>query len=149
MEISSNAKGVAGRLSNFTPRPFIFDDIECASMEGLLQSFKFKSVDMQKEVCKLVGRKAKKKGSKKNWKTKQILYWKGVEYKRKSKEYALLIERAYDALSSNPKFIKDILKTGNSTFKHSLGSNKKANTVLTESEFCRQLYRLRNKLNKK
>lgn len=34
-------------------------------MEGLLQSFKFENHEMQKEVCKLVGKKAKFKGKKK------------------------------------------------------------------------------------
>ncbi len=52
MNIGSNSSGVAKRLSNFTARRFIFDGVECYSMEGLLQSFKFKDEHIQVEVCK-------------------------------------------------------------------------------------------------
>jgi hypothetical protein len=44
MDIGSGKVGPAGGLSNFRPRPFVFDDVECASMEGLLQSFKYDKV---------------------------------------------------------------------------------------------------------
>ena len=50
MDIGKGSGGVAGRLSNFTPRRFIFDGVECNSIEGVLQSFKFKNPDMQKEI---------------------------------------------------------------------------------------------------
>lgn len=33
MDIGGQNKGVAGRLSNFTARPFTFDGVECLSME--------------------------------------------------------------------------------------------------------------------
>lgn len=48
MDIGSGKVGPAGGLSNFRPRPFVFDGVECASMEGLLQSFKYDKVHMQK-----------------------------------------------------------------------------------------------------
>ena len=53
MDIGSRAGYPASALSNFAPHRFIFDDVECASMEGFLQSLKFKSPEMQKEVCEL------------------------------------------------------------------------------------------------
>jgi hypothetical protein len=56
MDIGSGTGFPSAALSNFTPHPFVFDGIECNSMEGLLQSFKFSNPEMQKEVCKLVGR---------------------------------------------------------------------------------------------
>ena len=67
MDIGSGKLGPAGGLSNFRPRLFTFDDIECTQ----------------------VGRGAKKRGSKRNkaWKSKQILWWNGVSYKRDSQEY--------------------------------------------------------------
>lgn len=61
MDISSKANGIAGRLSNFTTRYFVFDGIQCNSMEGLLQSFKFENIESQKTTCLLVGGAAKKK----------------------------------------------------------------------------------------
>lgn len=145
MDIGGNNSGVAGRLSNFTARTFVFDGIECNSMEGLLQSFKFENQEIQKHVCTLIGIRAKRRGQKRNkaWKSKQTLWWKGVEYSRKSKEYQELISRAFDALFTNEKFKADLLSTGNAVFTHSIGNNKESETVLTESEFCRQLHRLR------
>jgi hypothetical protein len=147
MDIGGNNSGVAGRLSNFTARKFIFDGVECNSMEGLLQSFKFENIEIQIHVCTLIGIKAKRRGQKRNkaWKTKQTLWWKGVPYLRKSNEYQELLTRAYDALSENDKFKNDLLSTENAVFTHSIGNNKESETVLTESEFCRQLHRLRSK----
>ena len=146
MDIGGNNSGIAGRLSNFTARKFIFDDVECNSMEGLLQSFKFENPDIQKHVCTLIGISAKRRGQKRNkaWKSKQTLWWKGIAYQRKSKEYQNLITKAFDALYTNEKFKADLISTGNAVFTHSIGNNKESETVLTEAEFCRQLTRLRS-----
>ena len=62
MNIGSVNDYPANSLSNFAPHPFVIDGVECNSMEGFLQSLKFKSVDMQNHVCTLVGREAKFKG---------------------------------------------------------------------------------------
>lgn len=40
LDISSSPKGAAGILSNFTENHFFFDGVNCASMEGFLQSLK-------------------------------------------------------------------------------------------------------------
>ncbi len=66
MDIGSKNGFPAGNLSNFAPHPFIFDGVKCASMEGLLQSFKFEKEHIQVEVCKLVGKEAKFRGQKRN-----------------------------------------------------------------------------------
>lgn len=147
MDIGGNNKGVAKRLSNFTSRPFVFEGIECASMEGLLQSFKFENQEIQKHICTLIGIRAKRRGSKRNraWKSKQTLWWKGTAYPRKSKEYQELLDRAYDALATNVNFMNDLLSTGDAIFTHAIGHNKQSETVLTESEFCRRLMALRTK----
>jgi hypothetical protein len=145
MNIGSNSKGVAGRLSNFTARQFIFDDVLCESMEGLLQSFKFDKVHIQIEVCKLTGLYAKRRGMKRNkiWRQNQTLWWKGKKYKRDGKEYQDLLDKAFEALSNNKKFIQDLLATNNSVLTHSIGKNKKQDTVLTEQEFCSRLTKIR------
>lgn len=84
MDIGSGNSYPASSLSNFAPHPFVIDGIECNSMEGFLQSLKFKNIDMQKYVCSLVGKSAKFKGKKKKWWKTQTLYWQGKEYKRNS-----------------------------------------------------------------
>lgn len=145
MDIGKGSGGVAGRLSNFTPRRFIFDGVECNSIEGVLQSFKFKNVDMQKEVCKLVGMVAKKKGANKNWQQYQKLYWNGKEYKRDGKEYQELLDRLYQTVyDQNENYRRDIQSCKSVTFTHSIGKNKKSETVLTSQEFCSRLTKLRD-----
>lgn len=146
MDIGSGNGFPSSALSNFAPHPFIFDGVECNSMEGLLQSFKFSNPEMQKEVCKLVGKQAKFKGKKKKWFRTQILYWQGKEYKRDSDEYQELLDRAFDALSTNESFKKALLATGNATLTHSIGKTKQSETVLTRSEFCSRLMLIRSRL---
>ena len=148
MDIGSGSGFPAAALSNFAPHPFIFDGVECASMEGLLQSFKFKDVEMQKEVCKLVGKAAKFKGKKKKWWRDQTLFWQGQEFKRDSQEYQELLDKAFDALATNSSFKKALLATKNATLTHSIGKSKPAETVLTRQEFCSRLTKIRERLQK-
>lgn len=146
MDIGSGKEYPSNSLSNFAPHPFIFDGVECNSMEGLLQSFKFSSSDMQKEVCKLVGKAAKFKGKNKKWFLTQKLYWKGVEYDRKSDEYQELLDRAYDALAENTSFQKALLASGKSVLTHNIGKSKQNETVLTRREFISRLNKIRDRL---
>ena len=146
MDIGSGNGWPAAALSNFSPHPFVIDDIECASMEGFLQSLKFSNPDMQKEVCKMVGKQAKFKGKKKKWHKTQTLYWQGQEIKRNSEEYQQLLDRAFKALAANESFKKALLATGNATLTHSIGKNKQSETVLTKSEFCSRLMKIREEL---
>jgi predicted NAD-dependent protein-ADP-ribosyltransferase YbiA (DUF1768 family) len=44
MDILSGSGYPSGALSNFAPHPFVFDGVQVASMEGLLQAFKFKPI---------------------------------------------------------------------------------------------------------
>lgn len=132
MDISSGTGYPSAALSNFSPHPFILDGVLCNSMEGFLQSLKFSSVDMQIHVCSLVGKAAKFKGKKKKWWRTQTLYWQGVEYKRDSEAYQQLLDRAFDALSTNQSFCKALLATNNATLTHSIGKNDKTRTIRQE-----------------
>lgn len=146
MDIGSGSGYPSAALSNFAPHPFVFDGVECNSMEGLLQSFKFSNPEMQKEVCKLVGKQAKFKGKKKKWFKTQTLYWQGKEFKRDSEEYQILLDRAYDALSTNESFKRALLATGNAILIHTIGKTKQSETVLTRAEFCSRLMTIRERL---
>ncbi|QBX32809.1 hypothetical protein Asfd1_183 [Aeromonas phage Asfd_1] len=143
MDIGSGSPYPSCALSNFAPHEFYIDGIRCASMEGFLQSLKFKSPEMQAHVCTLVGKTAKFKGAKKNWWRDQTLYWRGKPMHRQSEAYSELISRAYDELSKNSGFQRAILATRNSSLTHAMGKSKKNETVLTEQEFCSNLYRVR------
>lgn len=149
IDIGTGNSYPASALSNFAPHPFEIDGVQCSSMEGFLQSLKFSSIDMQKHVCTLVGKAAKFKGKKKKWYRTQKLYWLGVEYDRASQEYQNLLDRAFEALSCNIGFRKALMATGNSTLRHSIGKNKTNETVLTETEFCSRLRKIRSKLNER
>ena len=144
MDIRSGKEYPSSALSNFAPHRFEFDGVECHSMEGFLQSLKFKNPEMQKEICKLVGRQAKSKGANKDWKTSQTLWWKGEPIKRDSEEYQDLLDNAYDAMyEGSESFRKALEASGKSVLTHSIGKTKKNDTVLTTSEFCGRLMRLR------
>ena len=149
MDIGSKHGYPASTLSNFSPHPFEFDGVPVASMEGLLQAFKFDKPHIQAEVCKLVGFAAKKRGKDRNhhWWQRQTLWWNGVEYDRHGKEYQQLLDRAYERMAAmNPGFRKALLATGDAVLTHSIGSSDPKHTVLTEREFCRRLTRLREGL---
>ena len=148
MDIGSGTGWPSAALSNFAPHPFVIDGVECASMEGFLQSLKFKEPDMQVEVCKLVGKAAKFKGKKKKWWKTQTLHWQGQEFKRDSQEYQDLLDRAFDALAQNTGFQKALLATGKATLTHSIGKSKETETVLTKQEFCSRLTKIRDNLQK-
>ena len=148
MDIGSGSGFPSATLSNFAPHPFIIDGVECNSMEGFLQSLKFSNPEMQKEVCKLVGKAAKFKGKKKKWWRTQTLWWQGVEIPRDSQEYQDLLDRAFNALAQNSGFRAALLATGNSVLTHSIGKTKITETVLTRQEFCSRLTKIREKLKK-
>ena len=48
MDIGSGTGYPSAALSNFAPHSFVIDGVECASMEGFLQSLKFQDPEMQK-----------------------------------------------------------------------------------------------------
>lgn len=148
MDIGSGSGFPSASLSNFAPHPFIIDGIQCNSMEGFLQSLKFKDIEMQRQVCLLVGKAAKFKGKKKKWWRTQTLHWQGQEIKRDSVEFQTLLDRAFDALSTNSGFRNALLATGTAQLTHSIGKNKITETVLTTSEFCSRLTKIRERLRK-
>ncbi len=148
MDIGSGSGYPAGALSNFSPYKFKVEGIECASMEGFLQSLKYSNPYMQVHICSLVGKQAKFKGKKKKWYRTQTLYWKGKEINRHSDEYQALLDKAFKELCKNKKFRKALLATGKATLKHSMGNKDPSRTVLTTNEFCRRLTKMRKELLK-
>lgn len=148
MDIKGNLRGPAGRLSNFTARTFVFDQVPCACIEALLQSFKFDNPELQQEICVLSGRAAKARGQERNeaWQSRQMLWWQGKEYPRIYTGYQLLLDRVYDTVFRMPEFQADLLATGDEVLTHSIGEKDYTKTVLTEDEFCTRLMKLRAQL---
>ena len=149
LDIKGTGKEEQKPLSNFQPYGFILDGVKCASMEGLLQSLKTKNVSLQKEICGRSGLEAKnsfeKKWQNKWWKLTGILYWQGKPMRRRSDEYQYFLDRAYDALYTNPGFVKALIDAKGKTLTHSVGKHSTHQTVLTEYEFLSRIEKYRQK----
>jgi len=149
MDIRSGCGYPYSALSNFAPHRFSLDGVECASMEGLLQSLKFDKAHVQIEVCKLVGKTAKHRGSARNaaWQRQQLLWWQGNTMKRDSVDYQTFLDRAFDAMAAQSEsFRKALLATQDAVLTHSIGKTREADTVLTQREFCSILMKIRARL---
>lgn len=135
----------AARLSNFTDRPFTFDGVVCAGLEGPIQAFKCRAVKVQWEICELSGKAAKKRGSEFAWHDDgHTLWWLGLPFSRFSRYYFELITRLYDSVyEQDPTFKADLLSVGFEDICHSIGNTDMRETVLTEVEMIHQLNRLR------
>jgi hypothetical protein len=151
MDIMGKLKGPSGRLSNFTARFFILDKVPCASIESLLQAFKFNDPEVQRQICLLKGKEAKAKGQERNdaWQSRQLLWWQGKEYPRDSLAYQLLLDRIYETVFWIPAYAGDLLATGDEILTHSIGTQDPCKTVLTEEEFCSRLMRIRKEFKEK
>lgn len=145
VDIYSKSEGAAGELSNFTAHRFIFDGVECESMEGFLQALKYVCPKKQREICKLTGKTAKKSGDGKIlWMLLHEAFWQGKRYDRLSPEFRELIFRAYRAMyEQNAAFRAAIEETREKRLIHSIGEPNPKKTILTEREFICMLYRLR------
>ncbi|HJV66812.1 MAG TPA: hypothetical protein VJ550_13820 [Geomonas sp.] len=150
MDVGGYSVGLAGRLSNFTPRVFALDGFSCACLEGALQAFKFDDPEMQRRVCMMSGKEAKAIGQTRNevWQSSQTLWWQGKSYHRLSAEYQQLLDRLYEAALLSADFAEDLLATGEEVLTHSIGEQDPGKTVLTEEEFCSRLMANRSKLKK-
>jgi Bacteriophage protein GP30.3 len=149
MDIRSGGGYPCSALSNFAPHRFVLDGVECASMEGLLQSLKFDKAHIQVEVCKLIGKGAKYRGRSRNaaWQRQQVLWWQGKTMKRDGPEYQEFLDRAFDAMAGQcESFQNALLATQDATITHSIGKTREADTVLTQSEFCSRLMKIRARL---
>lgn len=116
-------------------------------MEGFLQSVKFADLEEQEAIAGLVGYQAYKIGQAgANWRETQTLYWQEKSFARFSRGYRDLVTRAYDAcFDANPDFQAALLETGMDALSHVIGSLDPTMTVLTETEYIYNAYRLRAK----
>ncbi|MBQ8404187.1 MAG: hypothetical protein IJX55_07170 [Clostridia bacterium] len=138
---------ISKKLSNFYPHAFTFDGVECASMEGFLQSLKYVCPKKQREVCALSGKTAKEAGGNKIlWKLMHEAFWQGKRYKRLAPEYRALVLRAYRAMyAQNAEFREALVSSRGKKLCHSIGNPNPKKTILTEREFICCLYKVRGK----
>jgi Bacteriophage protein GP30.3 len=147
IDIRAKASFPAGALSNFAAHPFTLDGVTIKSMEGFLQSLKFADIVEQADICLLAGAEAQSRGRRQDW-SSGILWWRGKSYDRLSDDYQGLLDRAFDALFEQaPKFRNALSAAGRATLTHRIGKSDPCETILTASEFCGRLDRLRTRLH--
>lgn len=147
LEIKSSYPYPSNALSNFYPHEFVIDGIVCDSMEGFLQSLKFKNIKKQITVCQMIGIDAKNMGNKKLlWRLTGNVYWQGKRIKRASIEFGELLKRAYAELFKNDEFKKALIDSKGYELAHSIGKSNPKKTILTEKEFLNLLNDLRKDL---
>ncbi len=145
IDIWSKSAYPAGVLSNLHSNGFRFDGMDCGSMEGFLQSLKYKDVDKQRQICSMKGKNAKNM-SVSDWQTDQIVWWKGKAIDRQSEEFLKLVDSAYQAMfEQNKNFRSALLSTRGITLYHTRGECNSFKTILTEQEFCSILTNMRKK----
>lgn len=149
IDIHSKGEYPANALSNFYPHKFVFDGVECASMEGFLQSLKTRNIKRQRMVCQLYGSAAKKRFSHRPqnliWELTGNLYWQGRKIKRESLEYQSLIDSAYAAMMSSESFVQALRASEGYELQHSIGHHDIRKTALAEEEFIVRLNNCRKK----
>lgn len=123
-------------LSNLFPYEFTFRGKKLHSIESFFQGIKMKDINLQNEVFKYSGIESNviKIACEEDWKEKGILYWQGTPIKRDSKEYDDLVRELYISAIQNPIF-RNILKKVDKPIIHSIGKERKEETVFTRVEF--------------
>ena len=149
IDIHSKGEYPSCELSNFAEHEFCIDGVKCSSMEGFLQSLKFRSIKKQNHVCSLAGKEAKNSTrhtvAQLRWRITHNLYWQGRRINRFSDEYQQLLDRAYDMLSENEDFQNALKNSLSYKLTHSIGKTDARKTILTESELISRLDRIRKK----
>lgn len=146
LDIRSNALYPANVLSNLAHNSFVFDGIECGSIEGVLQSLKTSDLEKQHKICKLYGGSAKK-ASKENqdWIKTQKLYWNGNCFERISKGYNDFLYNLFYACYTQNNIYKTALdSTKGITLTHLSGKHNQKETVLTSEEYVNILTKIRD-----
>lgn len=145
LDIRSNGLYPSNVLSNLCNNAFVFEGVECGSMEGFLQSLKCKDEERQRQICAMKGGEAKKHSTT-AWQKDQILWWKGQAINRQDiGEYQEFLEKAYQAMfEQNERFRKALLQTRGMELTHESGNGDCEKTILTCWEFTMLLTELRD-----
>ena len=149
VDIWSKSEYPADVLSNLCSNGFRFDGMVCGSMEGFLQLLKQKDKDKQRQICSMKGKNAKKMTST-GWQTDQIVWWRGNPIDRQSQDFYNFISAAYLSMfEQNERFHTALMSTRDMTLYHSRGEQNPYKTILTESEFCQILTKMRDDYDKR
>lgn len=145
IDISFKSQGFAKALSNLCNYKFIFDCIECNSMESFIQSLRTPDELLQKEICSMSGPFSYSiRTMLPDWRKTQTIYWKGKAINRQSGDYQRLLINAYFALYGNSEIFSYALNQSKGyKLAHSIGCTDKTLTLLTPDEYIDILESLR------
>ena len=144
IDIWSKSPYPANVLSNLYGNNFCYDGVECGSMEGFLQSLKYKDIEEQCHICRLSGKEAKRMTTA-DWQKDQTVWWKGQTIDRQSDSFLTLVKAAYKAMfEQNESFRTALMSTRGKALYHSQGEQDPHKTILTEQELCGILTDLRD-----
>lgn len=124
-------------LSNLFPYTFTFKNKKVNSIESIFQGIKIKDKRTQNLALKYYGMDSNslKIAGDFDWKGEQTIYWQGKPIKRDSREYDDFIDEMYISALQNPLY-RNVLKNLSVPYiMHSLGTEKKEDTVFTRYEF--------------
>ena len=123
-------------LSNLFPYKFKFKGCTLNSIECFFQGIKFKNKKLQKQLFKYSGKEALvlQEATSYNWKETGIVYWRGKEIKRDSKEYDDIIDELYISAIQND-FYRNAIKNCKLPIVHLVGEKFKNETVFTRFVF--------------
>lgn len=131
-------------LSNLCGNDFCYDGVQCGCMESFLQSLKYNDVNVQTRIC-LEKADYVKKYDAPDWQQDQILWWKGQPLDRHSTQYTEFIYSAYESMYLwCGRFRDALMKTVGKQLLFDSGKFNPKETVLTDSEFCSVLTKLRD-----
>ena len=145
---SKSKNEVSRKLSNLYHNEFVFDGQTFPSFESFLQCLKFSYPDEQLALASMCAKEAKEKGKTRSWQMSGFLYWKGQPINRYGREYQQLLDRAYDALCENAEFAETLRRSKGKLLIHTIGKNRRKDSVLTQVEFCSILMKKRHRLIK-
>lgn len=149
LDIRSNGMYPSCVLSNLCSNGFRFEGMVCGSMEGFLQSLKYKDLDKQRQICSMKGGNAWKR-SVTSWQTDQIVWWKGAAIDRQGPHYQDLVRRAYQAMfDQSERFRAALMDTRGITLVHTTGETNPYKTILTPDELCGILMEIRDKYDRR
>lgn len=149
LDIRSDGLYPSNVLSNLCSNGFRFEGRVCGSMEGFLQSLKYKDEDKQRQICSMKGGNARKR-SVTSWQTDQIVWWKGHAIDRQGEEFQQLVRRAYQAMFEQSQRFRDaLMQTRGMTLIHSIGEVNPYRTILTSQELCSILTGIRDAYDKR
>lgn len=153
INIGYNAKNSFSKvLSNLFPYSFKFKGKKVSSIEGILQSLKYKDKKIQNEILKYSGIDAyhtRACNTQKFWGDEGFLFWQGKSMKRDSEEYQLFLDEIYYSCSKNLIFKNALLETSSKLLVHHIGNEDVFKTVLTRYELELRLTSLREYLKLK